>query len=191
MLGRQAKILSFSDVSDLLVFASCTRHPLRNRVIVLLAAKAGLRASEIANLTWDMVVDPTGHVGTVIELRDHAAKNGGGRLIPVHPELRQALAAYRSRSPGNGPLIRSERGGPMTPLSIVVWFNRAFENIGLHGCSSHSGRRTFITRAARLVHKAGGSLRDVQLLAGHRSIQTTQRYIDGDSDVQRKLVAMI
>ena len=79
----------------------------------------------------------------------------------------------------------------MTPLSIVVSFNRAFRNIGLHGCSSHSGRRTFITRAARLAHKAGGSLRDVQLLAGHRSIQTTQRYIDGDTDVQRKLVAMI
>jgi hypothetical protein len=35
----------------------------------------------------------------------------------------------------------------MTPLSIVVWFNRAFRNIGLNGCSSHSGRRTFITRA--------------------------------------------
>ena len=65
----------------------------------------------------------------------------------------------------------------MTPLSIVVWFNRAFRNIGLHGCSSHSGRRTFITRAARLVHKAGGSLRDVQLFAGDRSIQTTQRYM--------------
>jgi integrase/recombinase XerD len=79
----------------------------------------------------------------------------------------------------------------MTPPSIVVWFNRAFRNVGLKGCSSHSGRRTFVTRAARLVHKAGGSLRDVQLLAGHRSIQTTQRYIDGDSDAQRKLVAMI
>ena len=62
---------------------------------------------------------------------------------------------------------------------------------GREGCSSHSGRRTFITRAARLVHKAGGSLRDVQLLAGHRSIQTTQRYIDGDSDAQRKLVSLI
>src|ERR1700722_1909957 len=191
MSGKQAKILSLGDVNDILVFASCTRHPLRNRVIVLLAAKAGLRAGEIANLTWDMVVDPTGDVSSVIELRDHAAKNGSGRLIPVHPELRHALGAHRICSPGFGPLIRSERGGPMTPLSIVVWFNRAFRNIGLHGCSSHSGRRTFITRAARLVHKAGGSLRDVQLLAGHRSIQTTQRYIDGDSDVQRKLVALI
>jgi integrase len=77
----------------------------------------------------------------------------------------------------------------MTPLSIVNWFAKAYRTIGLQGCSSHSGRRTFITRAARLVHKAGGSLRDVQLLAGYRSIQTTQRYIDGDTDAQRKLVA--
>ena len=79
----------------------------------------------------------------------------------------------------------------MTPASVVNWFACAYHAVGLTGCSSHSGRRTFITRAARLVHKAGGSLRDVQLLAGHRSIQTTQRYIDGDTDVQRKLVAMI
>jgi hypothetical protein len=62
-------------------------------------------------------------------------------------------------------------------------------NIGLKGCSSHSGRRTFVTWAARIVHKAGGSLRDVPLLGGYRSIQTTQRYIDGDSDAQRRLVA--
>jgi len=79
----------------------------------------------------------------------------------------------------------------MTPVSIVNWFAIAYRAVGLEGCSSHSGRRTFITRAARLVHKAGGSLRDVQLLAGHRSIQTTQRYIDGDTDAQRKLVSMI
>ena len=79
----------------------------------------------------------------------------------------------------------------MTPLSIVVWFNRAFRNTGLQGCSSHSGRRTFITRAARLLPQAGGSLRDVQLLAGHASITTTQRYIDGDTDAQRKLVSLL
>ncbi len=88
-------------------------------------------------------------------------------------------------------MIASERGEAMTPLSIVQWFNRTYRRLGLIGCSSHSGRRTFVTRAARLVHRAGGSLRDVQLLAGHQSIQTTQHYIDGDSDAQRKLVALL
>jgi integrase/recombinase XerD len=127
----------------------------------------------------------------VIELRDNAAKKKGGRLIPIHPSLRTALATCRKKTTGAGPIIRSQRGGPMTPVSIVNWFAMAYRAVGLEGCSSHSGRRTFIRRAARLVHKAGGSLRDVQLLAGHRSIQTTQRYIDGDSDAQRKLVAMI
>jgi integrase len=191
MPGRQAKILSSSDVDDLLVFASCTRNPLRNRVIVLLSAKAGLRAAEIAHLTWDMVMDAAGRIGNAIELHDDAAKKGSGRVIPIHPALRDALADLRPVAAHSEYVVTSERGGPMTPPSIVVWFNRAFKNIGLKGCSSHSGRRTFVTRAARLAHKAGGSLRDVQLLAGHRSIQTTQRYIDGDSDAQRKLVSLI
>jgi integrase len=160
MPGKQAKILSIGDINDLLVFATCTRHPLRNRVIVLLAAKAGLRAGEIAKLTWDMVLDPTGDIGAVIELRDHAAKNGSGRLIPVHPDLRHALAVYRGLSTGIGPLIRSERGGPMTPLSIVVWFNRVFRNIGLQwllvafraadvhhpGCAARAKGRWFVAR---------------------------------------------
>jgi integrase len=191
MPGKRAKILSAADLGDLLVYASCTRHPLRNAVMVLLSAKAGLRAGEIANLTWDMLVDANDHISGLIELRDAAAKKCSGRSIPVHPELMAALAAWRQAAPPSNYVVASERGGPMTALSIVVWFNRAFKNIGLQGCSSHSGRRTFVTRAARIVHKAGGSLRDVQLLAGHRSIQTTQAYIDGDSDAQRKLVAMI
>lgn len=192
MAGRQAKILTENNYNDLLVFAATTRHPLRNQLIVRLSAKAGLRAGEIANLTWDMVLNPAGDVGSVIELRDWAAKKRSGRLIPIHPSLRDDLVAWRQISQPSGPLITSERGGgAMTPVSIVNWFASAYRAIGVCGCSSHSGRRTFITRAARLVHKAGGSLRDVQLLAGHRSIQTTQRYIDGDTDAQRKLVGMV
>jgi integrase len=122
---------------------------------------------------------------------DSASKMGHGRRIPLHPELRIALVELNCGRGCKGPVVRSVRGGRMTALSIVIWFGRAYRALGLDGCSSHSGRRTFITRAARLVHKAGGSLRDVQLLAGHQSIQTTQRYIDGDSDAQRRLVALI
>ena len=79
----------------------------------------------------------------------------------------------------------------MRPNSIVNWFISLYHELGLEGCSSHSGRRTFVTQAARLTHKAGGSLRDVQLLAGHRSIETTQRYIDGDSQAQHRLIALL
>jgi integrase len=191
MAGKQAKILHDQQINDLLVFASATRSPLRNKLIVLLSVKAGLRAGEIAGLTWDMVLDPTGEVGQAIELHDRVAKKNSGRRIPINPTLRTALTAWCLLMGSVGSVIRSERGDAMTPTGIVNWFALAYRAVGLAGCSSHSGRRTFITRAARLVHKAGGSLRDVQLLAGHRSIQTTQRYIDGDTDVQRKLVAMI
>ena len=192
MVGKRAKILSPDHVEDLLVFAAQTRHPLRNQVLVLLSVKAGLRASEIANLTWPMVIDPTGQIGTCLELQSRIAKKGSGRVIPIHPDLHGALVKLaRHELAPDGPVIRSERGGPMSPVSIVCWFAKAFRAIGLAGCSSHSGRRTFITRAARLVHRTGGSLRDVQLLAGHRSIQTTQRYIDGDTEARRKLVSLI
>lgn len=192
MPGKQAKILTAEHIDDLLFFAETTRHPLRNRVIVLLSVKAGLRAAEISNLTWDMVLDAGGGISTLLELHDGAAKMGHGRSIPIHSELQDALLALRGSASCRGPVVLSERGrGKMTPLSIVIWFSRAYRALGLDGCSSHSGRRTFITRAARLVHKAGGSLRDVQLLAGHCSIQTTQRYIDGDSDAQRRLVSLI
>jgi integrase len=191
MAGKQAKILSNDQGEQLLLFASTTRNPIRNRVLVLLSLKAGLRAGEIANLTWPMVLDAGGDIGPVIELRNHAAKKKSGRLIAMHPDLRDALGRWCDATVTVGPVVRSERGRPMTPVSIVNFFALAYRAIGLAGCSSHSGRRTFITRAARLVHKAGGSLRDVQILAGHRSIQTTQRYIDGDTDAQRRLVALI
>ncbi len=60
MLGKRAKILSDANIRDLLAFTTQTRYPLRNRVIVLLSVKAGLRASEIANLTWPMITEAQG-----------------------------------------------------------------------------------------------------------------------------------
>jgi integrase len=120
MVGKRAKILAQAHVEDLLFFAQHTRHPTRNQVIVLLSLKAGLRTAEIANLSWDMVVDPTGEIATTLELRDHVAKNGSGRVIPVHPDLREALMQLRADPSGTGgAVIASERGGPMRPIAIL------------------------------------------------------------------------
>jgi integrase len=75
MPGKQAKILSDQHIEDLLFYAGNSRQPDRNRAIVLLSMKAGLRAAEIANLTWDMVVGPAGQIGTAIELHDDPVTN--------------------------------------------------------------------------------------------------------------------
>jgi integrase/recombinase XerD len=147
MSGKQAKILSAAHIDELLFFADTTRHPVRNRVLILLSIKAGLRAAEIANLTWEMVLTPGREIGMVIELRDHAAKMGHGRHIPIHADLRTALAALKDKSSISGNVVKSERGGAMTPLSIVVWFARAYRTLGLDGCSSQS-RRILAGRSA-------------------------------------------
>jgi integrase len=98
MPGKQAKILSRDNCGDLLVFASTTRHPVRNRLIVLLSVKAGLRAAEIANLAWEMVLTPAADIGPAIELHGRAAKKSGGRLIPIHPDLGEALTHLRRQT---------------------------------------------------------------------------------------------
>lgn len=79
----------------------------------------------------------------------------------------------------------------MTARSVVNWFRQMYGELDLPGCSSHSGRRTFITLSARAICKVGGSLRDVQELAGHRSICTTEQYIIGLREAQRKVVRLL
>jgi integrase/recombinase XerD len=66
-----------------------------------------------------------------------------------------------------------------------------FRELGVQGASSHSGRRTFITSLAKKIVEAGGSLRDVQELAGHTSLATTQKYIQGDSAAKRNVMKLI
>jgi integrase/recombinase XerD len=192
-MGTPAKVLAPGELRRLQRRARRGRYGSRNIVMVLLSFKAGLRACEIAGLDWSMVLDPSGRVGHSLTIGSGIAKNGKPRRLPLHLELRRALQQLRCEQgkPRTGPVVQSERGGAMTARSVVNWFKSLYDELGLSGCSSHSGRRTFITLSARLISRAGGSLRDVQELAGHSNLATTQRYIEGDRDAQRKLVAML
>lgn len=192
-LGKQAKSLSKGQIEAVLGYVGKTRHPIRNRLIFLLSAKAGLRAREIALLTWSMVTDAQGEIGHAIVLQNEASKGQSGRIIPMNGELRLALIDWRSSreiAPTDR-VIRTERSKRTSPQVIVNMFSRWYEKIGFDGCSSHSGRRTFITNAARKISTVGGSLRDVQMLAGHSNLRVTQRYIDGEQDAQKKIVELI
>ena len=190
MPGKQAKVVT-PMLKRMLRRVARSPFPARDRVMILLSVKAGLRACEIAGLDWSMVLDAQGRVSGTLNVRDVIAKKRGGRRIPMHPELRRALERLARDTEPLGPVIRSYRGSHLRASSVVNWFAALFKELGFEGCSSHSGRRSFITVAARNVHRSGCSLRDVQLLAGHRSIETTERYIDGDTCAQRKLVGFV
>ena len=196
--SQVAKALSDVQLRTLLRFVEAeTGFPERNRVIVLASFKAGLRAKEIAGMCWRMVTDTEGNVSDSLALTNDASKGRSGRVIPLHRDLKAALATLHARE------RTKERGGPddfvvvftkgaTNPVtrsnSVQFLFRTWFTTLGFGGASSHSGRRTFITRAARKVSEVGGSIRDVQALAGHASIATTQRYIDSDPQAQRKLI---
>lgn len=112
----------------------------------------------------------------------------------MNKELKSALIEYQSlRKPADASdkIIQTERGQETTVQVIVNMFAGWYRKLGFEGCSSHSGRRTFITNAARKISTVGGSIRDAQALARHSSLQMTQRYIECDVEAQRKVVQII
>ena len=197
-LNKQAKILTTKQQDLALGYLERTRYPLRNKIIFMLSYKAGLRAKEIANLTWLMVCDSEGQLSHEINLTNKASKGKqSGRTIPMHKDLAVLLAELLAEQKRNehfaltNRIITTERDNKTSPQAIVNFFYNLYKDIGFEGCSSHSGRRTFITTAAKNISLAGGTLNDIRMLAGHSTLATTQRYIEYNTDAQRKIVEMV
>jgi integrase len=107
MPGKQAKVVTPPMLKRMLRRVSRSSFPARDRAMILLSMKAGLRACEIAGLDWSMVLDAQGHVCGTIHVRDVIAKKRGGRRIPMHPDLRRALERLARSTEPIGPVIRS------------------------------------------------------------------------------------
>ena len=125
--GKQAKMLTTKQETAVLTYLQTLRYPVRDRVMFLLSIKAGLRAKEIACLTWSMVTDADGQVAEMLALPNRASKGrGGGRMIPLNLTLRAALVALRQLCGAvvypERAVVSSERGGPLTASSVTKWF---------------------------------------------------------------------
>jgi len=198
-LSKQAKTLSEKQIKLVLLHLTTTRHPTRNRVIFLLSVKSGFRAKEIASLKWKMLMNSDGQMMNEIHLTNTASKGkSSGRVITIHKELKKSLIGLyeqvsnkKSFDIENAFVITTERSKKTSPQTIVNTFQRWYSELGFIGASSHSGRRTFITNVAKKISSVGGSMRDVQSLAGHSNLQTTQRYIEVDTQSQRKVIEII
>lgn len=188
-LTKQAKTLTETQVRTVLTHLSTSRRSTRNTVMFLFSVDAGLRAKEIASVQWQHLTDSEGNLTDTIALPDTASKGRSGGVIPMSSRLRDALARHREQSgQRSGAVVLSRLNRTMTAQVVVQWFWNLYRELGYEGCSSHSGRRTAITKWARKISSVGGSLRDVQALARHSSLAMTQRYIEVSADAMRRVV---
>jgi len=191
-LQKQARALNEKQLKNAIARTSQYRNGLRNKCIIELTCFAGLRAKEVGGLRWEHILDNDGKVGLDIRLTNDIAKGTSGGVIPVNATLRQTLIElYGSGKNSKAAIIQSEQGKGMKTQSIINLLWNHYKLCDIEGASSHSGRRTYITSLARKVSLVGCSLKDVQILARHKNLQSTQRYIEQNTDGQRKLIDLI
>ncbi len=154
----------------------------------MLSLLAGLRAGEIAALHISDVLDENNHVLDRIMLKSEHTKGQRGRIVFLSEKLRKELGAYLNQASyreTDRALFISQKGrSSFTAHGMVMLLKRIYQIAGVSGASSHSGRRSFITKLA----SKGISARVLQELAGHKHLGTTQRYIDVNDDMLRKAV---
>ena len=197
-LGKQSKVLNKSQIEMVSTHLRLKRNGLRNQTIFLLSVKCGLRSKEISQLSWKEVCNSNGEVDTHINLTNRSSKGLSGRIIPLHKDVRNNLIElldihkrFYGFDINTSFVVRTERSPFTTSQTIVNMFQRWYQTLGLLGCSSHSGRRTFITETSKKISLVGGSLRDIQMMVGHKSLHTTQKYIESDSESQRKVIELL
>ena len=198
-IGKQSKVLNKSQIEMVSQYLRSKRNGLRNETIFLLSVKSGLRSKEISQLQWKYVLKSDGEtIDDYINLPNSSSKGKSGRIITLHKSIRENLQLlliehkkYRSFDLNSSFIVRTERSPFTSSQSVVNMFQSWYRKLGLLGCSSHSGRRTFITETSKKISLVGGSLRDIQMMVGHSSLQTTQRYIESDSESQMKVVNLI
>lgn len=203
---RQMRIITEKQEESILYYISQnSRNPKRDRTIFLLSLKGGLRSIEISKLKWIHLLNSDGEFMDFIDLTNETSKgNYGGRKIPLNSRLRNSLIDYLGelqKKKGrwmidlmNEYVIetqRTNRSESTSPQMITNYFYHLYRSMGMIGYGSHSGRRTFITRSSRKISLVDGSLRDIQQMVGHRSLSTTQRYIEENKESKLKVVELI
>jgi integrase/recombinase XerD len=187
---KQAKTLDERQLQRLLEFVAKTKSAKRNRAILLLTHLAGMRIGECAALRVCDVLASDGSIRKDIDLSAAQTKGNKSRTVLLNQRMQAELAAYmqtvRVRDQKQ-PLFATQRSAGFTANSLTQVVNGIYKKAGFDGCSSHSGRRGFITNLA----EKGVSVRVMMALAGHQNMSTTQRYIDLRPGVLRNAVELI
>ena len=178
---RQAQTLNEAQLRRVIQYCRSRRHSVRDETIILFSFYAGLRAKELAALKRADVFDEEGRVREQFILAAEQSKGGKTRTVYLNQRLHRALAEYAAGlnlSDPNRALFESQKGGHFSANTMCQLFLDIYKAVGLKDASSHSGRRTYITKLAN----KGVGVRLLAELAGHSHISTTQRYIDVNAE---------
>jgi integrase/recombinase XerD len=187
----QAKTLNEKELKKVLNYIAVRKHAARNRAMLLTTHWCGMRVGEVAALRIGDVMNADCTIKDEVRLQPSQTKGDRSRTVFMPDKLRKELFAYLitiDRTDFTKPLFYSQkRASGWNSNTLCQHFHWLYKNAGIDGASSHSGRRSFITGLA----SKGVGVRVLMSLAGHRSIQTTQAYIDINDDMKRKAVELI
>ncbi|MFF8801438.1 MULTISPECIES: tyrosine-type recombinase/integrase [unclassified Methylobacterium] len=188
---RQARVPTDAELRRLLAVAGQGRYGPRNRAALMLSYLAGLRVGEIATLCWGDLLDGGGKVREQLRLSAAVTKGGYARVVFLNARLRREIEQYRG-SFGQPPtllqpVLITQKRSAFSANTLCQLMRSWYDQAGLDGGSSHSGRRRFITHLAH----AGISPKAIMMLAGHRHLSTTQRYIDVNDEMMRAAVEVL
>ena len=185
---RQARIVTDTEQKRINTYLNTRRHAVRDQTIFAVSFNAGLRAMEIAALTVGDAYTDGGTIRDVINLT--TTKGGYARRVFVNKRLHTALRRYSAcinTNTPHKPLFPSQKGGHFSGNTMCQLFLEVYAACGIHGASSHSGRRTMITRLA----DKGISVHVLAAIAGHRNIATTQRYLTVNDAMIARAVELV
>jgi len=185
----QAKSLTQQDIDTVLAYTASRSNAVRNRVMFLLTVLAGLRVSEVAQLTVADVRNTDGTVKSQVFLSSERVKHGHARTVFLSTQLQHEITQYlaaKDKVQDDNPLFHTLRGvrKAFTASTLTQHFHYLYRRARVFGASSHSGRRTFLTN----LSNSGISVFVLASLAGHKNIATTQRYVTVNDEQKRRAV---
>jgi integrase/recombinase XerD len=187
----QAKTLTKTELKRVVdVTNSCSRYAARDVTMLLLTHLCGLRIGEVASLRIADVRDTDGTIRTEIRLDAERTKNNHARTIFVPKQMQRQLREYvnsLNKQPLHGYLFSTQKQAHFSANTATQHLQRLYARAGIAGATSHSGRRTWLTA----LSQRGVSVFVLADMAGHRSIQTTQRYVTVNDEMKRNAAELI
>lgn len=197
----QARVLTERELRKVLNYCSTQAHATRNRAMLLCTHMAGMRVGEVAALRICDVLAADGTVMDEIALSANQTKGNHSRTVLVPKKLRDELTDYLQQRFGLEDLLavtqtdmqralfptqkNPKRG--FTANTLCQLFHKIYKDARMTGATSHSGRRTFITKLA----DKGVGVRVLMAICGHKQLQTTLRYIELNPTVMKAAVELI